>query len=663
MIARRDFYFFPRNCSRAAGIIAMAVGSIGLVVFLAQMFAGVELAAGAFLPGIVESAAFTGVGLTLILSWEDRFRNYRRVVVGSGALGVTMMGLLLVWIYPASALGFIFAGLALFFLLKDNTAAIFQIFSILVVFVGLFMIMDHMLPTSAVGNIAGSNPAGIVTGIGLILLGAGILFTSRNGSLTRMAVSDGAAGLMVRRLLPAALLGPTLLGAILAQGHRWELYDLGSGHILLVLLVSAISVGIVLWASYLFKGFAHDDRIRHDSKEQHLESARDKALDSLESKSRFLANMSHELRTPLTSIIGAADILADSQMDRRSRQWLEVMSRGGHALLAIIGDILDISKIESGQFKIVEVNFYLKDAMESIVKLIGIQAHAKSLEISHKIEPDVPDEIRGDPARLRQVLLNLSSNAVKFTKKGKVALSVSCQFNTRETAELVFTVSDTGIGIPAGMLEKVFDRFVQADLTIAHQYGGTGLGLAISRKIVELMGGTIWAQSEEGRGSTFSFRLPLKKWIGLTPNTPAADNFANSKDSYKLKPLKILLAEDSLNIRDLVKEYLKDLPYFLETAENGRLAYQQFRERRFDLVLMDMRMPVLDGLSSTRLIRLWEAKEGRPPVPIVAFTAFSLEEEIQASLAAGCTHHVSKPIRQEPFLETILQATVARNAS
>jgi CheY-like chemotaxis protein/anti-sigma regulatory factor (Ser/Thr protein kinase) len=267
------------------------------------------------------------------------------------------------------------------------------------------------------------------------------------------------------------------------------------------------------------------------------------------------------------------------------------------------------------------------------------------------VAPGTPRAIVGDPTRLRQVLVNLLANAIKFTERGSVAVSVE---RGREDA-LLFAVTDTGIGIPDTQLAAIFESFSQADASVTRRYGGTGLGLSISRQLVELMGGRLRVESEVGRGSTFSFTLPF-----VATELPAPAEPTTSKESMDVppRPLRILLADDGADNVALVQAYVKSMPWRLEVAENGKEAvYKVTSEGPWDLVLMDMQMPVLDGYAATRAIRQWEVSHGAPATPIVALTAYALKQEIEKSLAAGCTAHLTKPMRKAALLSTVRTVT------
>ena len=512
-----------------------------------------------------------------------------------------------------------------------------------------------------------------------------------------------------------------------------------------------------------------------------LALARDKAVDGSRMKSDFLASMSHEIRTPLTAIIGMAELLAETKLSSDQDKYVKVFRRAGDTLLSLVNDILDLSKIEAEQLVLEHMPFNLLYVIEESVEIYAIKAAENDVELISDFEPKSNMLRTGDPARLRQIILNLISNAIKFTKEGHILVMVrAC-----DAEEVQISVSDTGIGIPEDKQQAIFASFTQADSSTTRKFGGTGLGLTISKRLVEMMNGSIRVESEEGVGSTFSFTVKLPVHDSATRDNLPMPGFLKEKNmlvldrnqhnrtkicnvlsafggecveseefkmwdesryqyvfldhkilfscddgeteqikqssqsdsgpviiamldpvtfhqqiqwinklelgGYFSKPIKqsellhvfsnkslqkeeshlakeqidsetdeisveekhILLVEDNEDNRLLVRTYLKNSPYIIDEAENGKIAVDMYRNNSYSLILMDVQMPVMDGHEATRVIRVLEVENGRPKTPIIALTAHAIKEEIDKCLAAGCDTHVGKPIKKSTLIEII----------
>jgi len=516
-----------------------------------------------------------------------------------------------------------------------------------------------------------------------------------------------------------------------------------------------------------------------------LEEARDQAVAAARAKADFLSSMSHEIRTPLNAIIGMAELLAESRLEGEQRHYVDVFHRAGNRLLLLVNDILDLSRIESGQLELERLAFAPEDVLHEAAEIHALQAEEKGIELVVCVAPGVPATLYGDPVRLRQVVLNLIGNAIKFTDRGEIV--VRADRAPQDAQSIIISVADTGIGISNDKLETIFASFTQGDSSITRRYGGSGLGLSISDRLVRLMGGVIRVESRPGHGSAFSVHLPLvgepateesggrrlpqglrvlvacahplaggclceplapfggecrvtntwqdamqalqsaaaagKPWqvllleadfVPAGQEAAAQDYLADhgrpaligllqtgrmetglellrglGADKWLVKPVRrdslfdavrevlqagaaepaavgrhrefvlpaagILLVEDTEDNRTLVRAFLKSYPLVIDEAHDGREGLEKFKKGAYALVLMDVQMPVMDGYSATRAMREWEREQGREPVPVIALTAHAEPENRALSLAAGCSGHLTKPIKKETLLETLRQ--------
>ncbi len=378
-----------------------------------------------------------------------------------------------------------------------------------------------------------------------------------------------------------------------------------------------------------------------------LVEARDQANAANILKSQFLANMSHEIRTPLNGVLAMADIMARDELDNRQRERLGVIRESGELLLSVINDVLDLSKIEAGRLELAERDFSLDDLAEAAASAFSVMAGQKNLRFGMTVDPDVAGWWRGDSDRLRQILGNLLSNAVKFTVEGAVA----ARFSAGPNGGLRLIVSDTGIGIANDKLPTLFEKFIQADNSNTRRFGGTGLGLAISRELAQLMGGAIVARSIEGEGSTFTVDLPLARAAASAPAPAVAQESA--QDALEDRTLRILAAEDNATNQKVLRAVMEPLGVDLHIVADGRQAVEAWRQGGFDLILMDIQMPVMDGVEAAREIRAAETAGGGARTPILALTANALVHQVESYLAVGMDGHVSKPIELKRLYDAI----------
>ena len=390
--------------------------------------------------------------------------------------------------------------------------------------------------------------------------------------------------------------------------------------------------------------------------ERELQQAKAAAESASRTKSDFLASMSHEIRTPMNAIMGIADLLAKTSLTPEQDKYVQIFRRSGENLLNLINDILDLSKVEASQLDLEKTGFSLSDHLEKVIEMVAPRAQEKNLSLDCEIEPSVSNDLVGDPTRLRQVLLNLLGNAIKFTETGNVSLKVEPDGDISAPTALRFTVSDTGMGIAKNKLAAIFERFTQADSSTTRRFGGSGLGLTISKRLVELMGGRVWVTSEVDKGSTFGFAVPFEIWVGA--DSPANAPIGTDTDTPQ-RALRILMAEDSPDNCTIALAYLEDTPHQVDVAETGLIACEMFKAEHYDLVLMDRQMPVMDGLTATRALRAWEKSNGRTPTPIIALTASALKGDRETCLAAGCTAYLTKPIKQDVLLQAIRDFSAA----
>ena len=387
------------------------------------------------------------------------------------------------------------------------------------------------------------------------------------------------------------------------------------------------------------------------SYEMQLKKAKNVAEEGTKVKNHFLANISHEIRTPLNGIIGMSQILTKTNLDKNQQEYLNILISSSDSLLSLVNDILDFSKIEAGQSELELIDFNLNDLLNDIKNVIEIKAEEKGLEFNLNLSHDLPVLVNGDNYKLKQIILNLAKNAIKFTNKGSIKISASLSKTTKKYQQIIIKVSDTGIGIKGEKIKGLFDGFYQLDSTNSRSYGGTGLGLAISKKLVEMMGGNLKANSIFGKGSDFWFTVKLY--------FPKEKNLFTSVEHLSENNLNVLLVEDNIVNQKVTEFSIKQIGYQIDIANNGLEAIEKYKQNHYQLILMDLQMPIMNGFDASIEIRkLQNADPDRKHIPIIALTANATKEDRTKSFEAGMDGFMSKPFNPIELKKLLVKLAV-----